>query len=767
MRFPTPFFCLLTLALSAAGLRGQDEFSRDFAPTVTFSETRFQNVHYVADFEGYESYYATASSTVTARASMQGVELATIDASTAFSISVGDFTMEGVLGASPTYAAGQKTITFPIDADGDGDADDGNLVIRYSAVEVTFALSVSRDVEAAYSPVAAGLEGSDYAPNEYQGVISGSFAFGGRALSGANIYVTGARVRTYSKTVAAGTDNEEVYDSLADVIVKGASDDKAPAVAFTAPTADVKVNVATQAVTISADDDHEIASVQVQLNGADWEDAEKAAGGGWSFSAELVKGANSFVARATDVDGNQKLTPVRTITFAPLTTLTVNATGNSAGRITAPYFAPLDYTPGVASPIRTATLEEDKALKITATASPNAIFAGWTANVPLTAEQAAAPVLEFALQPGTVLTARFVPNPFLNVSGVFNGLVASMNPSQRGFFTGKLDKKGTFTGSIKIGKLTLGLRGKFSAGGQFAGVVVKGGVSYAVALHLATLQSGTPQLLGTVTGAGLDASVSGDRAEFNAKLSPAPQAGAYNAALSPAPGNTEPNVPVGIGYGRVTVATSGLARFSGVLGDGTRLTFGAHLSKDGLWPFFAALYGKHGSISGAVTFANLAETDLSGAIDWFKPAGLPAQPRFAEGFSGRVEIVGVKSQPVAAGASQRLILPPTGAGVLTLRAPQARLGGIQLPALASDDEVTLSPQTMPTLPVDDRALKFKVSTKTGVFTGSFAESVAGAKKKFELSGVILQPKGAFPGAAAGLFIRGNRTGSVELGAAEE
>lgn len=758
IRFVIPL-ALLWLAAAVSPLHAQQDFAQDIIPTISFSETRFQSVRYFAEDEIYDSYYQTATVSATWRASMQGVDPGTIGPGTRFAASLGSFGMEGVLSDSAGYAPGETTIVFPIDADGDDAADDGNLTIRYSATEVTFTLTVSRDVDAAFSPVAAGLEGSEYAPNQYRETVTGGFEFAGRALTERNVYVVGTRVRIYSKTVAAGTDNEETFDDLADVVVRGASDDTPPAVAFQTPAAGARVNVSAQAVILTASDDIELAGVQVQSNGGVWEDAVAEADGTWSFEAELAKGENTLVARATDGDGNER-TVSRTVTFAPLTTLHVEAAGTGAGRVSAAYFEPLDYAPGAPSPIRTATLEEDEVLKITALPGVNAVFDGWTANIALTAEEAASPVLQIPLVPGLTLTARFIPNPFIEVKGAFRGLITAADPAQRGFFAGKLDAKGAFTGRIRIGKLRLAVRGKFSNTGLFTGVVTKGGVSYTVTLEFATLSNGAAQLLGTISGGGLAAAITGDRAEFD-RAHPAPQAGVYQVQLAPDAANTDANFPAGFGWGRVVVKPTGVARFAGTLGDGTRLSFGTPLSKAGVWPFFAPLYGKAGSISGAITFADLATTDLTGAVDWFKPADLPGQTRFAAGFTGRSELVGIQ-HPGPPALNERLIFQADGAAVFTLDAPATMLRGTALPALQSEDAAALSATHVLTLPRDARALSFKLTPGTGLFSGSFLETVGGKSVKFIFSGAILPAKGGFPGSGAGNFLRGAHTGAVTL-----
>ncbi|MDB6149252.1 MAG: putative Lysyl endopeptidase [Chthoniobacter sp.] len=628
--------CLAFLA-SISPVDAQNEFARDFAPTITFSETRFQNVRFDSEFEFYDVVYTTASSSISARASLQGVDLATLNAETAFAFSLGDFGFEGVLGDSPNYTLGDRTITIPIDADGD-ETRVGNFTIRYSETEVTFTLNVNRDVQGLFSPVAYSLEGSEYEPGQYQDTLTGSFEFAGRAATDLNVYVVGPRVQIYSKTVAGGTDNEETFDALADVAVRGASDDTPPDLAFAAPAAGVKVHVSPQTVTLTSSDEHEVAAVQVQLNGGEWIDATPQAAGVWTLEAPVVKGVNTMFARARDVDGNERITGARTLTFAPLGTLTVTAAGTGAGRISASFLTPLDYAPDQPAPLRTVQIEEDEMLRLTATPAANSAFNGWTANVALTEAQAASPMLQVAFTPGLILTARFIPNPFLQLSGKFSGLVTSDQATQRGFFSSKVNAKGGFTAQVRIGREKLRVRGEFSNAGQFTGSVRKGGTFHSVTLQLATLGDGSVQLLGSVSGGGIETALAADRAVFNARTNPAPQAGTYSVSITADPANTDPNYPGAPGSGRVVVSKSGVARFAGVLGDGTRVSFGTSLSESGQWPFFALLYGKRGSISGDVQFT---VAGLEGKVDWFKPATFRG-PTLVAGFFGESDVAGTK-----------------------------------------------------------------------------------------------------------------------------
>jgi hypothetical protein len=85
-------------------------------------------------------------------------------------------------------------------------------------------------------------------------------------------------------------------------------------------------------------------------------------------------------------------------------------------------------------------------------------------------------------------------------------------------------------------------------------------------------------------------------------------------ALDPAAG------PGGYGFGAVSVDPVGNVSFSGVLGDGTKVTQKTFVSKTGQWPLYLSLYSGQGALFGWLSFTNAAAGDLNGLVNWSKPA---------------------------------------------------------------------------------------------------------------------------------------------------
>ena len=191
-------------------------------------------------------------------------------------------------------------------------------------------------------------------------------------------------------------------------------------------------------------------------------------------------------------------------------------------------------------------------------------------------------------------------NPFLLDKGSFNGLVtgsSALDPQNNGFMQLKLLSTGKFTGKVKLGSRSIALNGAFDPTGNFTTTISAPGKP--VVTVTLTLDATNDRITGTVTSTpGSTSNISADLAAYS-KTNPAPQAGAYTLLLPPGSDVAAAGLPPkGFGYGKVTVATSGLARVAGVLGDGTHFSAAITIARDGTLPLYASLYSGKGSISG-------------------------------------------------------------------------------------------------------------------------------------------------------------------------
>ena len=780
------FLLLLAFALPTWSQVVQ-EFPPDIIPAISFTETRRESVAYFGDLGDYDRYYSKAAIIVSCRASLKGVDLSTIDEDTPFSIEISgglsDFVFDGLLsdGVISPPVNGTIKVVVPIDADGDG-LDVGDCTIRYSQSEVSFLVTLNDDINGLFSPLAYDLEGDEYGPNEYETIITGSFEFGDFAANNRNLYVVGQKVTTYSMTVGVGTELEQTFDDLADIILHGENDSTKPTVTVRDPAPRITVNQKPYKIVVEASDNREVFEVLVQLNGGPFENCTLEPDGTWSILKEFLKNDavfkyNTIVARAIDQDGNERtMDTARQVKFSPISTITVDAAGTGSGKVTGNFITAINYVAGTPSPVRTSDELEGEPFTLTATPAKNVVFDGWTSNVALTNAQKGSKVLHFEMFPNMALTAHFLPNPFLGVKGIYTGLATSSTPEHRGFFKATLTPLGAFSGTFKVGKLSIALKGKFSNTGLLISndgftpgplTVTYKNVTYTFNLTLNVQPTGARQIAGSVTYGGVTSTITGDLAAFNSKTNVAEQAGKYNVLLAGPAAPTDPNFPLGIGSGRVTVSKLGLAAFAGKLGDGTKISFGTTMSQADVWPFFASLYSGRGSISGSITFRDQPTTDLDGQLKWFKPGPLnPLKPDkvHPEGFAGTVDLAGVKY--IAPPRLTRVFLAPTGAGELLIDARAVTLGTVAVPIAApvidSTDLVTLGTDNKFTLPADARLLKFTVTPSTGLFAGSFTEVFGTKKIVTAFTGAILQAKGASKGVAGGCFIRGKRTGAVQV-----
>src|SRR5579859_1104401 len=266
-------------------------------------------------------------------------------------------------------------------------------------------------------------------------------------------------------------------------------------------------------------------------------------------------------------------------------------------------------------------------------------------------------------------------------------------------------------------------------------------------LHI-DLTNGTDQITGTVSDGTFTSDLTANLGVFNSKNNPAvPYEGYYTVRLPPNPGDTGPTFPQGDGYGTIKVAATGKIKFSGTLGDGTKISQSAIVSKDGMWPLYIPLYSKQGLLSGWVTFTNIVGvSDLGGTLTWSKPAGARAK-LFLNGFTTQTALVG-----------SRYTAPPSGTPALTVSGSTCNVlvtsGAGDLASFLSNS-VTLNPNNKVSLCTTNKT-KLSISAKTGLFSGSFVNPNTAKSTSFH--GAILQDQND----GAGFFLGTDQTGFVTV-----
>ncbi|MEQ1862525.1 MAG: hypothetical protein ABMA13_21610 [Chthoniobacteraceae bacterium] len=725
-------------------------FGSAFLPTFSFTE-RYTDTVVLGDFE-YEQRPDSAL-VVNARVSMKDVVVADLTAEdSALVVNVANLQFYlSLVDAEQTVAGTYTVYTWPLTSISPYTGEDlsvGSVVLQYNATELKLTINAD-DAPQDFSLYALQAAGSEETIED--GALVLNFSVGPYGMDGVTLYMRGT-ASVFDKTVGTG-DSAQTFYGLAKVNLTGGIDTDAPKVVITYPTPRGTITDRPITATGWFTDSHGILAIEAQVDGGDWLPGEVAVDGKWSVPGiELRPGANDVRVRATDLDGHYGSATVRCY-FSARSNLTVAAAGDSAGRITSALFPPIIFDPSAAAPSVVTKQMDGASLVISAVPGPSSVFDGWTTNKTLTAAQLASPRLGFKHQPNMVLTAKFLINPFTPVKGYYNGLATAALPENSGFFAVTLAGNGGFSGSLKLGALTLKLKGQFSNTGRFAKQIRVRRVDYTVDLTLNVTGTGARQITGTVTGGNVNVTIVASLSPFDKNANPALQAGTYNVIIPPDP--AQPALyPAGIGFGRVTVTPAGHVRFIGRTGTGPTFNAAARLSANGEWPFFGALYAKRGSIRGVVAFdlANPAH-DLSGSLAWFRPANVPGIPVHPEGFSGQSTMLGAKHTRPLSG--QRLFLgPSSGEGNLTLNAP----ANGALPVLQATLATTLGIDNRftfgaPPAPID--GVQTSVNPVTGFFTGRFTENGTLVRS----SGIVVGRKLS---RAAGFFRRGLRTGAVEI-----
>jgi hypothetical protein len=237
------------------------------------------------------------------------------------------------------------------------------------------------------------------------------------------------------------------------------------------------------------------------------------------------------------------------------------------------------------------------------------------------------------------------------------------------------------------------------------------------------------------------ADITADRAIFNARTNPAPQAGNYTLVI---PGtNASSTLPAGDGCGTLTVSKSGTMIFTWSLADGTKLSpLSSQVSKHGQWPLYVPLYGNEGVLLSRITFTN-AQT-LGGDLTWIKP---PSNGHYYPlGFSMMAEAIGTRYYPPGKGTN---ILGQTSTP-LTLTLEGGNLGHVLT------KQFTLNAENG-AVDANGKKLSLNFTPATGLFTGSLPNPVVPGKT-MHFIGVVLQDQTN----GYGYFLGTNQSGEARL-----
>jgi Tol biopolymer transport system component len=437
-------------------------------------------------------------------------------------------------------------------------------------------------------------------------------------------------------------------------------------------------------------------------------------------------GASAVQITASNAIGTD--TETLNLTVSDPSPLTVNIVGNGT------------VTPDLNGEL----LDVGKVYTLVAKPAAEHLFADWSNGL-----TSPAATLKFVMVPNLTLDATFVPNPFLERTGNYVGLLTSTPRVHEasGIVQASVTKTGVCSGKLTVGGKTSPFRTQLRPNGSSAAVVIN-------RPPLAPLTVEFQLDIAGQTGINITAAVGAVPASALARptaSSSGSLAGNYTVII---PGLSSPSadgsVPDGSGFGTVTVSSKGAIRFSGQLGDAAPVSQSTFLTGTTRWSLYAPLYKGGGSVSGEIAFAANVLTDLAATLDWFKPIR-PSDKSYPQGWPA-----GITRDLSGARYSAPPVLPDFGPdlpqGNALLRFEGGGLAGAVTQRLNYSATGTASN-------VESTPAKVKLTTTSskGLISGSFTDPFSGAARRFK--GAVQQKQnvglGNFPG---GML----RTGNVIL-----
>ncbi len=298
----------------------------------------------------------------------------------------------------------------------------------------------------------------------------------------------------------------------------------------------------------------------------------------------------------------------------------------------------------------------------TVTASPagGQVFAGWSGS-----SSSSSTKLQFTMAPSVNLQANFTADLLPQIAGTYTGLIyenEEVRQNSSGYLVALVNNRGGYSGWVQMGGNRLSYSGQMGANCTSTNTL-PGGLTL-------ELSFGTGSQLNHVTGRlvgnGFQSTAIGDRAIYY-KQNPTTNAGDYTMALAGQRGSA--TTPAGDGVAFIRVQPDGVAHISVTLGDGTPFTHSTYVSPDGNLPLYSPLYtGGNGSVLGWLSLSNRPTDDISGTVNWIKPA-IAGGPLYKNGFTNQCEAFG-----------SRYIAPGKGQNYLALTSGQLAFSGGNLSA---------------------------------------------------------------------------------------
>jgi outer membrane protein assembly factor BamB len=486
------------------------------------------------------------------------------------------------------------------------------------------------------------------------------------------------------------------------------TDHTRPAVAFVSPADGTHIPNPIFSIRGTATDNTGVARVEYQVDNEDFKPAEGT--NSWQIRMNSKPGTMTVRVKAIDLAGNESSVATRTFQHTLMNSITMQVIGRGA------------LVPNLSGRM----LELGKTYTVVAEPAKDHVFLGWSGAVTTNS-----PRLSFVMESNTVITARFAPLAFAAGRGAFSGLFkeeSGLDPETTGFIRLNADAIGNYTGVVMLSGTSHSLTGKFDARGYAQHEVPRRGKPPVTLLLRVDLAGNSDQMTGEVSDGTFKAALLADRSPYDAKTQPSPLAGRYTLIL---PGGTNAlTSPAGDGFGTVIIDAAGNLKLNGELADGTPIAQEASVSRDGLWPLYASLYGGKGLLIGWLKFNPSGANDIVGTVTWIKP-GMSGEKYYPQGFVATFSALGSVYTPAARAPESAIADGLTGL---------LRGGNLEEAVLNGED------------------LKLSITSATGILSGNFIHPQTGKSTSFK--GVYLQKQNW----RSGYFLGPSESGCLFLSA---
>ncbi len=316
------------------------------------------------------------------------------------------------------------------------------------------------------------------------------------------------------------------------------------------------------------------------------------------------------------------------------------------------------------------------------------------------------------------LTAKFSPNPYVSLAGIYNDRLENAGGSGEGFYTLTLTTEGTFTLFASASGASIRAKGSIDFSG-IATVTKSGSNPVTVAVQAYLLGGGGLRLdfLRNVLATHFTA----DTTLYPATAAPIPSRG--TAVLAPGAG-----LPVelqGSGFATLSRGSNGRYRLKGKLADGTAWSAAVFATAEGgaAFPIFKKL--PNGTALDGKFIWDVGADAISGQIAWQR-SEKPRAP-FSPPLNGSLSVHGKSFIRPARGQFVAPLGPAATGSIATLT------GGV---ANVSANFNFTARHIAAFGAVNPASFALKLSPATGLYSGKWTDTATGGKLKF--AGVLVQ-----------------------------